>query len=1313
MQINQLSSNQIMVKKKQFDLLNQISTFIVGLIILISLFIISRFNFLLFHSLAELISIVVAFSIFILVWNAKQYIANDALIFLGISYFFVGGIDLIHTLSYKGMGFLATENGANPATQLWIAARYIESISLTLFPLFFSKRIRPYALILLIYTIVVALAILSIFYWKNFPDCYIEGVGLTTFKKLSEYIICFILALSITLLFQRQPRNALEERSIFRLMMLSIIVTILSELAFTFYVSVYGISNVMGHFCKIISFYLIYRAVIVTGLQKPFELMFRDFKHEIVEHKQSVLKLRQSEEGFKKLFESNPIATFIWKNENGTIRLVDINNAAEKLTQGIVKNYIGMTVDQIFSYRNDLIERFGQCFNQKQTLVYETDYRLIETQSDRKIVFTYAYIPPDVVMLHVKDITERKKIEEALRLNQERLTALIENTDGSIWSVDTNYRLIIGNSIFHKNICKWRGQPFEIGDSLIPEEDSCDIYAKWLKFYNRALKGERFRIESPRHFINTSHFMEYRFNPIQTADGTIIGVTVFGQDITDKKIAEMQLRINLEKYKILFKTFPIGVSVSDGKGNLLEVNSESEKLLGLSSNDHTNRTIDSQEWKIIRPDGSPMPADEYASVIALKTRKTVENMVMGICKGKNEITWINVHAAPVPLEGYGVIITYHDITELKKARELLEENERRYRKAQAIGRVGNWEYNIQTTRFWGSDEAKRIYGFGISDQDFSTDEVEKCIPERERVHQALVDLIEKDKPYHLEFDIITKNKKKRKTIISIAELERDKDGNPLLISGVILDITDRKQLENQIVIAKEAAESANKAKSEFLANMSHEIRTPINAMLGFSQLLKNQHLGPLNEEQIEYIDNIIESTNRLLFLINDILDLSKVEAGKIEIIKQTFSIDKLVNRTSTFFSGISIKKGVDFQIYLSPDIPHLLIGDENRIEQILRNLISNAVKFTIQGKIDVFISMKTENIILFEVKDTGEGIPTEKINGLFEKFYQVDSSYTKKYAGAGLGLAISKELVGLMGGKIWVQSEVGKGSSFFFTIIIDTPQNTDDDKLQSEVLCHTIDSQYDRKFRILLAEDDILNRKSLAHFLTIKGHEMLFAANGIEVLSALEKNQFDIVLMDVQMPNMDGIEATRRIRSSLSGKFDPQIPIIALTAYAMSGDRENFIEAGMNDYVSKPVDIDLLTKKMNHLVKSNKSKKVSNIQQFDFIQEIEDFLSKTKGDNNFGHYMLEEFLKEAPKRRKKLQSGFVNNDLKIIAEMAHKMVNLFASIHISSIANQCKYLEQVAKENNEEECKQIVDDIDITLDELTKYIKGLLELSKI
>ncbi|MFT4193563.1 MAG: ATP-binding protein [Ottowia sp.] len=410
---------------------------------------------------------------------------------------------------------------------------------------------------------------------------------------------------------------------------------------------------------------------------------------------------------------------------------------------------------------------------------------------------------------------------------------------------------------------------------------------------------------------------------------------------------------------------------------------------------------------------------------------------------------------------------------------------------------------------------------------------------------------------------------------------RDAAGRALRMMGTAADISRRRRTQEALVAARRSAEAGDRAKSELLANVSHEMRTPLNAILGLTNLLLQ---SPLNDEQRNFLHLIDSSAGNLLALLNDVLDFSKMEAGKLSFEQVRFDLRRWLNELVAPHALAARKKGLRFETQVAPELPQTLVGDPVRLRQILSNLLANAVKFTAQGGIGVSLALGPDNgdlggerlRLLMEVHDTGIGIPADQQRAIFEAFTQVDASTTRRYGGTGLGLAICARLASMMDGAIRVHSEPGQGSQFQVSVTLTQIDEAPDTNLTAPLASEEI-ALAGRK--VLLAEDNAVNELLMRRMLKQMGCSVEVARDGNEVLALWQRQPFDLILMDVQMPGLSGFDATARIREH-EARAGGHMPIVALTAHAMPGDREECLAAGMDSYVSKPVPVEMLTEAM-------------------------------------------------------------------------------------------------------------------------------------
>lgn len=538
----------------------------------------------------------------------------------------------------------------------------------------------------------------------------------------------------------------------------------------------------------------------------------------------------------------------------------------------------------------------------------------------------------------------------------------------------------------------------------------------------------------------------------------------------------------------------------------------------------------------------------------------------------NDFRWINSTYTAVFNTKNNIVeylVVCQDITTLKDLEAEAKANESFIKESQSIAHLGNWIYELKSKNFKLSDEVYKIFGL-IPTEKVPTfeDFISMVHPEDKPLFlSAINEAIQFGVPYELDYRFLLPDKTIRyafaigKPIIENREV--------IKLSGTILDITERKLVENELQLAKEKAEEATYAKSRFLANMSHEIKTPLNHIMGMVEMIDDNNLSVSQKENLGVISN---SVLNLLSIINDILDFSDIETGNLKINPKEFDIIDLLNKIVNNYKSKSFEKNLQFENNFSIDIPQFVIGDSYRFEQILNNLLNNAVKFTKQGKIVLSgykLIENDKNIKLkFSVKDTGIGISDNLKPKIFTEFTQEFSNRNRAYDGTGLGLAICKRLSELLGGEIGVESEFGKGSEFWFTVVFEKSKQS---KIEFTNPQPSTKRLFNNKIKILLVEDNLMNQKIAKNAIEKMGYDVEIADNGKIAYEKFLKSEYDLILMDIQMPEMDGIEATQAIR--IYEKLNNsrlRTPIIAFTANFLKNDLELYRQNEMDDFISKP-----------------------------------------------------------------------------------------------------------------------------------------------
>lgn len=800
-------------------------------------------------------------------------------------------------------------------------------------------------------------------------------------------------------------------------------------------------------------------------------------------------------------------------------------------------------------------------------------------------------------------------------------------------------------------------------------------------------------------------------------------------EIDNRLRVEQQLRASQKQYSTLIDNSPDIIYMLDQEGNFKFVGGAVESLIEFQPDELVGRHYSS----IFRPADLPKVSYRFNErrtgirstrefEISIPARRPFPR-ANGNGASIFELYAAGMYQEQLPSQEKEFVGTYgvaRDITARKRTARALKESEQRFRELAELlpeilvefDREGLITFfNMKAIESTGYSPVELRRNFPATrlaiaeDQDIFTSDLEKLMS-GETLPNEEYTLQRKD---GTTFPVIMRS-------TPITKRGRIIGGRSLLIN-----ITRMEKAKEALEATKEKAEAANQAKSEFLANMSHEIRTPLNGIIGMSELLSGTDL---TQKQRDYLSLLKTSGKALMFLINDILDFSKIEAGKLDLEEIPLTIEEVIAEVAQIFKDQIKEKEIDLVVNIDNSIPRDLAGDPQRLRQVLVNLVSNAVKFTEQGSIQITAEARhteTDHTeVLFRIADTGIGIDADIQNTLFTAFTQADGSTTRRYGGTGLGLAISKHIVNMMVGTIWLESELGCGSTFSFTVCLKNFVNTAAIDQDTPAGNYQPQGGEFQDINLLLVEDSLINQRVAFEMLRAAGLKVQTALNGKEALAQLGKRDFDIVLMDVQMPEMDGLEATRHIREKLKL---PQIPIIAMTAHAMKGDRQKCLAAGMNDYVAKPIDpkqlFDALRRNLEIETSDSRAlneldnKTIDNPERIPGIPvpaevlNVEEGLERLGGDLQLYLTIIEEFRSHHADSCGQFKALITAGDYEEAARVAHTLKGASGSIAAVKVAKLSAVLEQACLDKDPEAIDTCLPTIEVELEQVFQAAERL------
>ncbi len=927
------------------------------------------------------------------------------------------------------------------------------------------------------------------------------------------------------------------------------------------------------------------------------------------ERVKAIEALRSSENRYRSSMDSMIDSVFVI-NQDEEIILANKSLVTGLERMGLPGDVVGKKIRDAFPFLAPTVsESYKKIFKKGNTIRKEEKYNVgpVSSYIDIRMIPIYENKQITRVLTIVQDITERKKAENVQQImynisnavdhtkNLNELFLVIQHELGNIFDT-TNFFIALYNQEDDT-----LSLPF-----FVDEKDSFEVFPA-----KKSLTGYVIRNDMPLLIKDKEIEKLVKAGEVEDV-GTpskiwlgvplkireeIIGALVMqhykdenayvDQDLEILKFVSTQIsfsiqtkraydEIQVEKahFEQLFQVSPETIVVTDKEGKLLRVNNEFEKLFGYSADEVIGKYVD----KLIVPQGYEEEARNLTRTLAKG-----KNIGLETVRKHKDGHLINISLLGTPIKiGSGqeaVYGIYRDITDRRKAENELETSRKQYRMITELSSDFAYTYQVNADGSlqieWVGGALKELTGFSLEEIKKSGGWETLIYPDDMVQTYDQLSTLMRNNTSVMEYRMITKSGR----IIWVSDNSKpvwsDVEKRVVSIYGAIKDITEKKQFEESLKIAKDKAEQSDRLKTAFLANMSHEIRTPMNAILGFSELIGNEELS--SEDRGEYLKIIKNKGNELLLIINDIVDISKIEAGDITIVMKDTNLNTFISEIYSQSEEEKImlsKEHIQIRTSVPDDIELIVHTDQIRLGQVLNNLVCNALKFTLEGYVEIgFRIIKESHAELF-VRDTGIGISADKQDIIFDRFRQVNESVSSEFGGTGLGLAISKNLIELLGGDIRVKSSPGQGSTFYFRLPVKEIRKKD---VITEIKQPVTERQLIRPDlstkSILIAEDDSSNYLFLESYLRKAGAKIIWAKDGIQVMEIFESGELiDLVFMDIRMPNMNGIDATRLIRES-----NQTLPVIALTAYAFANDRDMAIKAGCNAYLSKPVKLEQLS----------------------------------------------------------------------------------------------------------------------------------------